>query len=130
MCSINKDVKFAHMFFLCSVLGPRKVEHLEVVNVSSSQVWLRWLVQVNRHTAVHQVRVSLVPEDGGRPRTAILNSNVSEYTFRSVMELLSFRHMGTSEIGQWVLFFVIYFSNLCESHFAVEKLHNKIILYK
>lgn len=83
------------MLFLCSVLGPRKVEQLEVVNVSSSQVWLHWLVQVNRHTAVSQVRVSLVPADGGRPRTAILNSNVTEYTFRSVMELLLCRCNGT-----------------------------------
>ncbi|XP_057193172.1 sushi, nidogen and EGF-like domain-containing protein 1 isoform X7 [Triplophysa rosa] len=64
---------------------PRKVEQLEVVNVSSSQVWLRWLVLVNRHTAVSQVRVSLVPADGGRPRTAILNSNVSEYTFSTLL---------------------------------------------
>ncbi|KAA0713117.1 Sushi, nidogen and EGF-like domain-containing protein 1 [Triplophysa tibetana] len=71
---------------------PRKVEHLEVVNVSSSQVWLRWLVQVKRHTAVHQVRVSLVPENGGRPRTATLNSNVSEYTFRIWTNRYNFTH--------------------------------------
>uniref|UniRef100_A0A9J7ZNY4 Sushi, nidogen and EGF-like domains 1 n=1 Tax=Cyprinus carpio carpio TaxID=630221 RepID=A0A9J7ZNY4_CYPCA len=48
---------------------PRKVEQLEVVNVSSSQVWLRWLVHVGRHAGVSQVRVSLVPADGSGPRT-------------------------------------------------------------
>uniref|UniRef100_A0A8C2GT15 Sushi, nidogen and EGF-like domains 1 n=1 Tax=Cyprinus carpio TaxID=7962 RepID=A0A8C2GT15_CYPCA len=50
---------------------PRKVEQLEVVDVSSSQVWLRWLVHVGRHVAVSQVRVSLVPADGSGPRTAV-----------------------------------------------------------
>uniref|UniRef100_A0A672SV00 Sushi, nidogen and EGF like domains 1 n=1 Tax=Sinocyclocheilus grahami TaxID=75366 RepID=A0A672SV00_SINGR len=50
---------------------PRKVEQLEVVNVSSSQVWLRWLVHVGRHAAISQVRVSLVPADGSGPRTAV-----------------------------------------------------------
>uniref|UniRef100_A0A9J8A474 Sushi, nidogen and EGF-like domains 1 n=2 Tax=Cyprinus carpio TaxID=7962 RepID=A0A9J8A474_CYPCA len=50
---------------------PRKVEQLEVVDVSSSQVWLRWLVHVGRHAAVSQVRVSLVPADGSGPRTAV-----------------------------------------------------------
>lgn len=73
------------MLFIYSVSGPHKVEQLEVVNVSSSQVWLRWLVQVDRHSAVSQVRVSLLPADESGPRTAVFNSSVTEYTFRSVM---------------------------------------------
>lgn len=76
---------FTRILFSCSVSGPRKVEQLEVVDVSSSQVWLRWLVHVGRHAGVSQVRVSLVPADGSGPRTAVLNSSVTEYTFRSVM---------------------------------------------
>uniref|UniRef100_A0A8C1EX78 Sushi, nidogen and EGF-like domains 1 n=1 Tax=Cyprinus carpio carpio TaxID=630221 RepID=A0A8C1EX78_CYPCA len=64
---------------------PRKVEQLEVVNVSSSQVWLRWLVHVGRHAGVSQVRVSLVPADGSGPRTAVLNSSVTEYTFSTLL---------------------------------------------
>ncbi|XP_016089591.1 sushi, nidogen and EGF-like domain-containing protein 1 [Sinocyclocheilus grahami] len=64
---------------------PHKVEQLEVVNVSSSQVWLRWLVHVGRHAAVSQVRVSLVPADGSGPRTAVLNSSVTEYTFSTLL---------------------------------------------
>uniref|UniRef100_A0A8C2B612 Sushi, nidogen and EGF-like domains 1 n=1 Tax=Cyprinus carpio TaxID=7962 RepID=A0A8C2B612_CYPCA len=64
---------------------PRKVEQLEVVDVSSSQVWLRWLVHVGRHVAVSQVRVSLVPADGSGPRTAVLNSNVTEYSFSTLL---------------------------------------------
>uniref|UniRef100_A0A668A7E5 Sushi, nidogen and EGF like domains 1 n=1 Tax=Myripristis murdjan TaxID=586833 RepID=A0A668A7E5_9TELE len=48
---------------------PRRVEQLQVVNVSSSQVWLRWLVQAARHAAVSQVRVSLTPSDGSGART-------------------------------------------------------------
>lgn len=61
------------------------MEQLEIVNVSSFQVWLQWLVHVGRHAAISQVRVSLVPADGSGPRTAVLNSSVTEYTFRSVM---------------------------------------------
>uniref|UniRef100_A0A8C7GN26 Sushi, nidogen and EGF-like domains 1 n=1 Tax=Oncorhynchus kisutch TaxID=8019 RepID=A0A8C7GN26_ONCKI len=38
---------------------PRRVDQLQVVNVSSSQVWLRWLVQAARHATVSQVRLSL-----------------------------------------------------------------------
>ncbi|XP_052455414.1 sushi, nidogen and EGF-like domain-containing protein 1 [Carassius gibelio] len=64
---------------------PRKVEQLEVVNVSSSQVWLRWLVHVGHHAGVSQVRVSLVPADGSGPRTAVLNSSVTEYTFSTLL---------------------------------------------
>ncbi|XP_036426286.1 sushi, nidogen and EGF-like domain-containing protein 1 [Colossoma macropomum] len=64
---------------------PRKVEQLQVVNVSSSQVWLRWLVPAGRHAAVSLLRVSLVPSDGSGPRTAILNTSVTEYTFSSLL---------------------------------------------
>uniref|UniRef100_A0AAR2LD50 Sushi, nidogen and EGF-like domains 1 n=1 Tax=Pygocentrus nattereri TaxID=42514 RepID=A0AAR2LD50_PYGNA len=64
---------------------PRKVEQLQVVNVSSSQVWLRWLVPASRHAAVSLLRVSLVPSDGSSPRTAILNTSVTEYTFSSLL---------------------------------------------
>ncbi|XP_022531192.2 sushi, nidogen and EGF-like domain-containing protein 1 [Astyanax mexicanus] len=64
---------------------PRKVEQLQVVNVSSSQVWLRWLVQAGRHAAVSLVRISLVPSDGSSPRTAILNASVTDYTFSSLL---------------------------------------------
>ncbi|XP_072540201.1 sushi, nidogen and EGF-like domain-containing protein 1 isoform X2 [Salminus brasiliensis] len=64
---------------------PRKVEQLQVVNVSSSQVWLRWLVQAGQHTAVSLLRVSLVPSDGSGPRTAILNTSVTDYTFSSLV---------------------------------------------
>uniref|UniRef100_A0A8C4HVR7 Sushi, nidogen and EGF-like domain-containing protein 1 n=1 Tax=Dicentrarchus labrax TaxID=13489 RepID=A0A8C4HVR7_DICLA len=48
---------------------PRRVEQLQVVNVSSSQVWLSWLVQAARHAAVSRVRVSLLPSDGSEART-------------------------------------------------------------
>lgn len=76
------------LFLSCSPtsLGPRKVDQLEVVNVSSSQVWLRWLVHVGRHAAISQVRVSLVPADGSGSRTAVLNSSVTDYTFRSAAQ--------------------------------------------
>lgn len=66
-----------------SVPGPRRVEQLQVLNVSSSQVWLRWLVQAARHAAVSQVRVSLMPSDGSGARTALLNASTTEHSFRS-----------------------------------------------
>lgn len=62
--------------------GPRKVDQLQVMNVSSSQVWLQWLMQVGWHAAVDLVRVSLVPLDGSGTRTAVLNASVTEYSFR------------------------------------------------
>uniref|UniRef100_UPI001EAEE092 sushi, nidogen and EGF-like domain-containing protein 1 n=1 Tax=Oncorhynchus gorbuscha TaxID=8017 RepID=UPI001EAEE092 len=40
---------------------PRRVDQLQVVNITSSQVWLRWLLQAAHHAAVSQVRLSLVP---------------------------------------------------------------------
>ncbi|KAL1023372.1 hypothetical protein UPYG_G00039960 [Umbra pygmaea] len=63
---------------------PRRVDQLQVVNVSSSQVWLRWMVQAARHTSVSQVRLSLVPSDGSGARTALLNTSTMEYTFSSL----------------------------------------------
>uniref|UniRef100_A0A3P8ZN67 Sushi, nidogen and EGF-like domains 1 n=1 Tax=Esox lucius TaxID=8010 RepID=A0A3P8ZN67_ESOLU len=63
---------------------PPRVEQLRVVNVSSSQVWLRWLVQAARHAAVSQVRLSLVPSDSGGARTALLNASTTEYAFSSL----------------------------------------------
>ncbi|XP_053355426.1 sushi, nidogen and EGF-like domain-containing protein 1 isoform X2 [Clarias gariepinus] len=64
---------------------PRKVDQLQVVNVSSSQVWLQWLVQVGWQAAVNLVRVSLVPSDGSGTRTAVLNASVMEYSFSSLL---------------------------------------------
>ncbi|XP_029904625.1 sushi, nidogen and EGF-like domain-containing protein 1 [Myripristis murdjan] len=64
---------------------PRRVEQLQVVNVSSSQVWLRWLVQAARHAAVSQVRVSLTPSDGSGARTTLLNTSTTEYAFSSLL---------------------------------------------
>lgn len=70
-------------FHVCvSVLGPEPVEQLQVVNVSSSQVWLSWLVQAARHAAVSRVHVSLLPSGGGEARTAVLNTSTTEHTFR------------------------------------------------
>ncbi|KAJ3599858.1 hypothetical protein NHX12_033812 [Muraenolepis orangiensis] len=65
---------------------PRPVEQLEVVNVSSTQVWLRWLVQAARHAALSQLRVSLLPSDAaGGARTALLNGSVSDVSFSSLL---------------------------------------------
>lgn len=65
-----------------SVLGPRRVEQLQAVNVSSTQVWLSWLVQAARHAAVSRVHVSLLPSDGSEARTAVLNTSTTEHVFR------------------------------------------------
>ncbi|XP_035801720.2 sushi, nidogen and EGF-like domain-containing protein 1 isoform X1 [Amphiprion ocellaris] len=64
---------------------PRRVEQLQVVNVSSSQVWLTWLVQAARHAAVSRVHVSLLPSDGSEARTAVLNTSTTEFTFSSLL---------------------------------------------
>uniref|UniRef100_A0A3Q3WAJ4 Sushi, nidogen and EGF-like domain-containing protein 1 n=1 Tax=Mola mola TaxID=94237 RepID=A0A3Q3WAJ4_MOLML len=64
---------------------PRRVEQLQVVNVSSSQVWLSWLVQAARHAAVSRVHVSLLPSDGGKARTAVLNSSTTEHSFSPLL---------------------------------------------
>uniref|UniRef100_A0AAZ3NXK6 Sushi, nidogen and EGF-like domains 1 n=1 Tax=Oncorhynchus tshawytscha TaxID=74940 RepID=A0AAZ3NXK6_ONCTS len=57
---------------------PRRVDQLQVVNVSSSQVWLRWLLQAAHHAAVSQVRLSLVPSDDSGSRTALVNTSTTE----------------------------------------------------
>ncbi|TNN74178.1 Sushi, nidogen and EGF-like domain-containing protein 1 [Liparis tanakae] len=64
---------------------PQPVEQLQVVNVSSSQVWLSWLVQAARHAAISGVRVSLWPSDGSEARTAVLNTSATEHTFSSLL---------------------------------------------
>ncbi|XP_036834824.1 sushi, nidogen and EGF-like domain-containing protein 1 isoform X3 [Oncorhynchus mykiss] len=64
---------------------PRRVDQLQVVNVSSSQVWLRWLVQAARHATVSQVRLSLVSWDGSGVATALLNTSTMEYAFSSLL---------------------------------------------
>ncbi|KAK1796779.1 hypothetical protein P4O66_009793, partial [Electrophorus voltai] len=64
---------------------PRKVEQLQMVNISSSQVWLRWLVPGGQNAGVSLARVSLVPSDGSVPRTAVLDASVTEYTFSSLI---------------------------------------------
>lgn len=78
---------------VCFCVGPRRVEELQVVNVSSSQVWLSWLVQAGRHAAVSRVLVSLSPSGGSETRTAVLNTSTTEYTFRSgsALEHLNFQ---------------------------------------
>ena len=63
--------------------GPLAVEQLAVVNVSSTAVWLSWLVQAARHAAATQLRLSLVPADGGGARTALLNGSATQFSFRS-----------------------------------------------
>ncbi|CAG5861826.1 unnamed protein product [Menidia menidia] len=63
---------------------PRRVEQLHVVNVSATQVWLRWLVQAARHAAVSRLHVSLLPSNGSRAQTAVLNTSTTEYTFSSL----------------------------------------------
>ncbi|XP_024857944.1 sushi, nidogen and EGF-like domain-containing protein 1 isoform X2 [Kryptolebias marmoratus] len=63
---------------------PQRVEQLQVVNVSSSQVWLSWLVQAAHHATVSRVHVSLVPSDGSKTQTAALNTSTAEYTFSSL----------------------------------------------
>uniref|UniRef100_A0AAY5EGM2 Sushi, nidogen and EGF-like domain-containing protein 1 n=1 Tax=Electrophorus electricus TaxID=8005 RepID=A0AAY5EGM2_ELEEL len=64
---------------------PRKVEQLQMVNISSSQVWLHWLVPGGQNAGVSLARVSLVPSDGSVPRTAVLDASVTEYTFSSLI---------------------------------------------
>ncbi|XP_029551271.1 sushi, nidogen and EGF-like domain-containing protein 1 isoform X2 [Salmo trutta] len=64
---------------------PRRVDQLQVVSVSSSQVWLRWLVQAAHHAAVSQVRLSLIPSDGSGARTALVNASTTEYAFSSLL---------------------------------------------
>lgn len=64
---------------------PLRVEQLQVVNVSSSQVWLHWMVQASRHADVSRVHVSLLPSDGSEARTAVLNTSSTEHSFSSLL---------------------------------------------
>lgn len=74
---------------------PRRVEQLQVANVSTSQVWLRWLIQAARHAAVSQVLVSLLPSgNDSEAHTAVLNANTTEYTFSSLLP----GHMYTVDV--------------------------------
>ncbi|XP_024114885.1 sushi, nidogen and EGF-like domain-containing protein 1 isoform X1 [Oryzias melastigma] len=63
---------------------PPPVEQLQVLNVSSSQVWLSWLIQASHHAAINRVHVSLSPLDGSEARSAVLNTSTSQYTFSSL----------------------------------------------
>lgn len=81
MCSGETHHTFSNLLCIC-VAGPPPVEQLQVVNVSSSQVWLSWLVQAAHHAAVNRVHVSLSPLDGSEARTAVLNISTTQYTFR------------------------------------------------
>uniref|UniRef100_A0A8C7YEY0 Sushi, nidogen and EGF-like domain-containing protein 1 n=1 Tax=Oryzias sinensis TaxID=183150 RepID=A0A8C7YEY0_9TELE len=51
---------------------PPPVEQLQVVNVSSSQVWLSWLVQAAHHAAVNRVHVSLSQDWGTKTLVFLL----------------------------------------------------------
>ncbi|XP_051928957.1 sushi, nidogen and EGF-like domain-containing protein 1 isoform X1 [Hippocampus zosterae] len=66
---------------------PRRVEHLQVSNVSSSEVWLSWSLNIKttRHAPVSRIRVTLTPEDGGQAHTALLNATTSEHAFSSLL---------------------------------------------
>ncbi|XP_020488730.2 sushi, nidogen and EGF-like domain-containing protein 1 isoform X1 [Labrus bergylta] len=63
---------------------PPRVEQLQVLNVSSSQVWLSWLLQAAGHEEVSRVHVSLLPSDGSKARTDVLNTSTTEHTFSSL----------------------------------------------
>lgn len=65
------------------VSGPRRAEQLQVVNITSSQVCVRWQVKAARHTTVSLLRVSVVPGDGSGGHSVLLNANATEHTFRS-----------------------------------------------
>ncbi|XP_023196029.1 sushi, nidogen and EGF-like domain-containing protein 1 isoform X3 [Xiphophorus maculatus] len=73
---------------------PQRVEKLQLLNVSSSQAWLSWLVEAAHHAAVSRVHVSLMPADGTEPLTVALNSSVTEHTFSS----LQAGHMYTVDV--------------------------------
>uniref|UniRef100_A0A8C6TT76 Sushi, nidogen and EGF-like domain-containing protein 1 n=1 Tax=Neogobius melanostomus TaxID=47308 RepID=A0A8C6TT76_9GOBI len=65
---------------------PRRVEQLSVVNVSSSAVWLQWLLQAARHTTVSRVLVSVAPSGNhSEAVTAVLNGNATEYSLSSLL---------------------------------------------
>nr|XP_057928912.1 sushi, nidogen and EGF-like domain-containing protein 1 isoform X3 [Doryrhamphus excisus] len=64
---------------------PRRAEQLQVVNVSSSQVWLRWLLKAARHTPLSRVRLTLSHSNGSEAHSAVLNATTSEYAFSSLL---------------------------------------------
>lgn len=100
---------FSSVSVCVSVLGPRQVEQLQVVNVSSSEVWLSWLVQAARHAAVSRVHVSLLASDGSDSRTAVLNTSTTEHTFRSGSALCYKRTLITQDfnlLGRHAAFYV------------------------
>ncbi|XP_038138318.1 sushi, nidogen and EGF-like domain-containing protein 1 [Cyprinodon tularosa] len=73
---------------------PPRVEKLQLVNVSSSHVWLSWLVQAAHHAAVSRVHVSITPSDGTEALTVALNASITEHSFSS----LKAGHMYTVDV--------------------------------
>ncbi|XP_077390200.1 uncharacterized protein sned1 isoform X5 [Festucalex cinctus] len=75
---------------------PRRVEHLQVMNVSSSEVWLSWSLNLKttRHAPVSRIRVTLMSEDGGQAHTALLNATTTEHVFSSLLPA----HMYTVDV--------------------------------
>ncbi|XP_054644529.1 sushi, nidogen and EGF-like domain-containing protein 1 isoform X4 [Dunckerocampus dactyliophorus] len=64
---------------------PRRAEQLQVVNVSSSQVWLRWLLKAARHAPLSRIRLTLSHSNGSEAHSAVLNATTSEYAFSSLL---------------------------------------------
>ncbi|XP_061593558.1 sushi, nidogen and EGF-like domain-containing protein 1 isoform X1 [Cololabis saira] len=64
---------------------PERAEQLTLVNVSSTQVWLSWLIQAAHHDTVSRVHVSLLPSEKSEARTAVLNTSTTEYSFSSLL---------------------------------------------
>ncbi|XP_072771226.1 sushi, nidogen and EGF-like domain-containing protein 1 [Nerophis lumbriciformis] len=61
---------------------PRRAELLQVVNVSSSQVRVRWMVKSTRHS---RTLLTLSLSDGSQHHSALLNSTTTDYTFSSLL---------------------------------------------
>ncbi|XP_077463845.1 sushi, nidogen and EGF-like domain-containing protein 1 isoform X2 [Stigmatopora argus] len=66
---------------------PRRVENLQVSNVSESEAWLSWDLdsKAARHVPVSAIRVTLTPEDGGGMLTILLNASAEEHLFSSLL---------------------------------------------
>ncbi|XP_061680966.1 rootletin isoform X3 [Syngnathoides biaculeatus] len=97
--SIKRNANSDHVSMPATALirtRPRRVERLQVSNVSSSEVRLSWSFNVKtaRHAPVSGVRVTLTSEDGGDTRTALLNASTSEHTFSSLLPA----HMYTVDV--------------------------------
>uniref|UniRef100_A0A3Q2P5H2 Sushi, nidogen and EGF like domains 1 n=1 Tax=Fundulus heteroclitus TaxID=8078 RepID=A0A3Q2P5H2_FUNHE len=73
---------------------PQPVEKLQLLNVSSSQVGLSWLVQAAHHGAVSRVHVSLIPSDEGSI-SSHLTHFVSLLVFQSSLKA---GHMYTVDV--------------------------------